>query len=121
MNTAEQAVKRPMVNVTMVEEAWDADVVWTIVTQNVKRASVVRMKGNASTFSCGWHRTDVDSICGMNQSSCGCGCQLAYGDCWSSNIMIPQVPCPQGNRAVDDILDEEILAETPDIKYDFDF
>lgn len=58
MNTVEQAVKKRMVNVTMVVEAWDADVGWKTAAQAAKRASVVPRKGITLQFSCVKHRPD---------------------------------------------------------------
>ena len=52
MNTVGQAVKRPMVNVTMVVEALDADVAWNTAAEAVKWASVVRRKGSTDIFKC---------------------------------------------------------------------
>lgn len=51
MNTAEQAVKRPTVNVTTEVEALHVDVVWSIAAHAVQRASAVRRKGNTLFFS----------------------------------------------------------------------
>lgn len=58
MNTVEQAVKRRMVNATMVVEAWDADVGWNTAAQAAKQTSVVRRKGITVQFSCARHRPD---------------------------------------------------------------